>query len=50
MGRFGKKRCNAPRATDFQEKRNPPQADSTIFNVLVLLRVRNSTGTPEGTE
>ena len=20
--------CNAPRATDFQEKRNPPQADS----------------------
>ena len=23
-----KKGCNAPRATDFREKRNPPQADS----------------------
>ena len=28
MGRSGKKGCNAPRATDFREIRNPPQADS----------------------
>jgi hypothetical protein len=27
-GVFWKKGCNAPRATDFREKRNPPQADS----------------------
>ncbi len=32
-GRLGKKGCNAPRATDFREERNPPQADSvgTVF-------------------
>ncbi len=27
-GAFWKKGCNAPWAMDFQEKRNPPQADS----------------------
>ncbi len=27
-GAFWKKGCNAPRATDFREKRNRPQADS----------------------
>jgi hypothetical protein len=27
-GAFWKKGCNAPRATNFREKRNPPQADS----------------------
>ncbi len=46
MGRFGKKRCNAPRATDFREKRNPLQADSIqwwrrfefLFAVFTLSR------------
>ena len=30
--RLGKKVCNAPRATDFREERNPPQADSIVSN------------------
>ena len=29
-GRLGKKVCNALRATDFREERNPPQADSIV--------------------
>ena len=29
---MGKKVCNAPRATDFREERNPPQADSIVSN------------------
>jgi hypothetical protein len=29
-GRWGKKGCNAPRATNFREERNPPQADSIV--------------------
>ena len=29
-GRLGKKGCHAPRATDFREERNPPQADSIV--------------------
>ena len=29
-GRLGKKGCNAPRATDFREEINPPQADSIV--------------------
>jgi hypothetical protein len=29
-GRLGKKGCYAPRATDFREERNPPQADSIV--------------------
>jgi hypothetical protein len=29
-GHLGKKVCNAPRATDFREERNPPQADSIV--------------------
>ena len=33
-GRLGKKVCNAPRATDFREERNPQQADS-IVSVLI---------------
>ncbi len=33
-GPFGKKGCYAPRATDFREERNPPQADS-IVSVLI---------------
>jgi hypothetical protein len=33
-GPLVKKGCYAPRATDFREERNPPQADS-IVSVLI---------------
>jgi hypothetical protein len=29
---LGNKVCNAPRATDFREERNPPQADNIVSN------------------
>ena len=34
-GAFWQKRCNAPRATDFREKINPPQADSTYIRTYL---------------
>jgi hypothetical protein len=34
-GAFWQKRCNAPRATDFREKRNPPQADNTYISTYL---------------
>jgi hypothetical protein len=36
-GAFCKKRCNAPRATDFREKRNPPQADSMYIHSYLFI-------------
>jgi hypothetical protein len=33
-GRLVWKGCNASRATDFQEKRNPPQADSIVSTYI----------------
>jgi hypothetical protein len=35
-GRLGKKGCYAPRATNFREERNPPQADSIVRFTVVL--------------
>ena len=33
-GHLGKKGCNTPRATDFREERNPPQANSIVISVF----------------
>ncbi len=33
---LGIKGCNAPQATDFREKRNPPQADIILHSVLLI--------------
>jgi hypothetical protein len=35
-GCFGREKDNAWRATDFREKRNPPQADSIVSTIYTL--------------
>ena len=36
-GWLGIKGCNAPRATDFREETNPPQADSEVYCKRIIL-------------
>ena len=40
-GAFWKKRWNALRATDFREKRNPPQADSMYIHSYLFIYIIN---------